>query len=158
MNHQYEQEIQRCTQMIQTSQPTNDIVANIISQQFNDRLGTTITINYDDNDSRAGQNDKLETSFTTSSIQHPYPPINQTGLVEDHDRPYADYGHFNRETIAQECQFNLQVPTMTTITMMNKHHSIRMNTKSFAITSWTNVSKDSMVNEIKREFGIENIQ
>jgi hypothetical protein len=26
---------------------------------------------------------------------HPYPPINQTGLVVDHDRPYADYGHLS---------------------------------------------------------------
>jgi hypothetical protein len=26
---------------------------------------------------------------------HPYPPINQTGQVAEHDRPYADYGHLS---------------------------------------------------------------
>ncbi|CAF3855559.1 unnamed protein product, partial [Rotaria sp. Silwood1] len=89
--------------------------------------------------------------------QHPYPPVNQTGLVQDHDRPYADYGHLNRQTIAQECQFNLQVPTTTTTATLNKP-SIRLNAKSFAITSWTNVSKELVMNKIKEEFGIENIQ
>ncbi|CAF5001755.1 unnamed protein product, partial [Rotaria sp. Silwood1] len=62
-----------------------------------------------------------------------------------------------RQTIAQECQFNLQVPTTTTTATLNKP-SIRLNAKSFAITSWTNVSKELVMNKIKEEFGIENIQ
>jgi hypothetical protein len=36
--------------------------------------------------------DREEASNAVNSTR-PYPPINQTGVVEDHDRPYADYGH-----------------------------------------------------------------
>ena len=35
---------------------------------------------------------------------------------------------------------------------------MRLNAKSFAITAWTNVPKESVMNYIKHEFGIENIQ
>ncbi|CAF1473974.1 unnamed protein product [Rotaria sordida] len=35
---------------------------------------------------------------------------------------------------------------------------MRLNRKSLAIISWTNVSKDAVMNRIKREFSLENIQ
>ena len=128
----------------------------MISQQFNHIIGGATPIDHTgDNNQTTNQ---LAISSTNTTMQHSqaaYPPVNQTGPVKDHDRPYADYGHLNRQTIAEECRFNLQVPT-TTMTMDKQ--SIRLNAKSFAITSWTNVSKDDVMNEIKRQFGIENIQ
>jgi hypothetical protein len=147
--HQYEQEIQQLSQLIRTTQPSNDHIANIIIQQLNDILQTTTT--------------------TSTPVQHCYPPINQIGPIKDHDRPYADYGHLNRQIIAQECQFNLQsqpsppvhlsIPSSPSLlNQQEQRQSIRLNAKSFAITAWTNVSKESVMNEIKHEFGIENIQ
>jgi hypothetical protein len=135
--HQCEQEIQQLTQLIRATQPTNDHMVNIIMQQLNDIIQTITT--------------------TTTPVQHPYPPINQIGPIKDHDRPYADYGHLNRQLIAQECQFNLQTLSSVTFSPLNQRQSIRLQAKSFAITAWTNVSKESVMNEIKHEFGIENI-
>ena len=36
--------------------------------------------------------DRKESSNTSIST-HPYPPINRTGPISDHDRPYVEYGH-----------------------------------------------------------------
>ncbi|CAF3539195.1 unnamed protein product, partial [Rotaria sp. Silwood2] len=93
-------------------------------------------------------------SHTTES--HRTLPLIQSGIVADHHRPYAEYGHLDRETIAKECKFNLQVPSSSSSSINTR--SFRMNTKSFAITSWTNVSKELVLDEIKRKFNIENIQ
>ena len=82
-------------------------------------------------------------------------PLRQAGTVADRDRPYADYGHLDRLTLAQEFQFNLQPPATTTT---NPTPSIRLNAKSFAITAWTDISKDLVMNAVKAEFGIENIR
>ncbi|CAF4781223.1 unnamed protein product [Rotaria sp. Silwood1] len=157
LDQQREQEIQRLTQVIRTDQPKDgNVAANIIMQQLNDILETTRpTINCDNNDPMVPN--QLETSSIISTVsQHPYPPVNQTGLVHDHDLPYADYGHLSRQTIAEECHFNLQVPTGTG-TATNKP-TVRLEAKSFAITTFTNVSKELVMNKIKEEFGIENIQ
>jgi len=91
--------------------------------------------------------------MTTMIDTHAYPPINQTGTVADRDRPYADYGHLDRQTLAREFKFNLQPPSSN-----QQQQQLRLHTKSFAITSWTNVSKELVMNAIKDEFGIENIQ
>jgi len=138
------QEIQQLSQVIVDNQPMDDNIAKNIMQQLQDILDTTKNMN-DDN--------QVQSELQISSIistEHPYPPINQTGIVDDHDRPYADYGHLDRQTIAQECQFNLQP--------LSHQQTIRLHAKSFAITSWTNVSKEIVIQKIKDEFGIENIQ
>lgn len=49
---------------------------------------------------------------TTAGTVYVHVPLNQTGTVADRDRLYADYGHLDRQTLAQEFQFNLQ----------NRHH------------------------------------
>lgn len=93
-----------------------------------------------------------------SHIDEHHPPSVdiQSGVIAHHHRPYASYGHLNRATIAQECQFDLQRPSTTTYEANNKH--LRLNAKSFAITAWTDVSKDLVFEHIKKEFGTENIQ
>jgi hypothetical protein len=160
LNNQREHEIQHLSQLIRANQPKDDYLANIIMQQLDDDDDDDIlesTMN-NDNDNNNQTQSRLQTSsiIVTTTQHHPYPPVNQTGPVEDHDRPYADYGHLNRQTIAQECQFNLQ-PSSTS-TSHQQQQSIRLHAKSFAITSWTNVSKDLVMSQIKDEFGIENIQ
>ncbi|CAF4786174.1 unnamed protein product [Rotaria sp. Silwood1] len=157
LNQQCEQEIQRLTQVIRSSQPEDgNETASIIMQQLNDLLATKQTAIINDNENPISQHPIGTYATTSTMIQHPYPPVNQTGLVQDHDRPYADYGHLNRQTIAEECHFNLQVPTRTTTTTNTP--TIRLEAKSFAITTFTNVSKELVMNKIKEEFGIENIQ
>ncbi|CAF1581087.1 unnamed protein product [Adineta ricciae] len=94
------------------------------------------------------------TTTTTTGTRRPYPPMNQTGLIDDHDRPHADYGHLNRQTIAQEFHFNLVSPSAT----VDVRKRFRLNTKSLAITSWTNVAKERVMDHIKEELDVENIQ
>ncbi|CAF1502449.1 unnamed protein product, partial [Adineta steineri] len=79
--------------------------------------------------------------------------VDQLGIVtrtttDDHLNLY--YGHLNRQELAQQFHFNLQ-PTPTQI-------NDRFNAKSFAITSWTEVSKDLVIDYIKNDFDIDNIQ
>ena len=131
-------EVLHLTQSVLSQHPKNDATAHFIMNQLNllvDREEETTVLS----------------SIATDATEHPYPPMNQTGTVADHDRPYADYGHLNRETIAEECQFNLERPLLT-------QRSIRLNAKSFSITSWTEVSKEIVFDQIKQEFGIQNIQ
>ena len=135
-------ELEYLSQLIDRDRPTS---ANEIADILLELIGN---VSKPTASTRVKTDEGSQTSFDTVS----YPPINQTGPIADHDRPYADYGHLDRQTIAREFQFNLQPPATTHET------SIRLNAKSFAITSWTNVSKELVMNEIKDEFGIEKIQ
>jgi hypothetical protein len=168
LNLQRQHEIQQLTQLIRTTQPTNtDSIANIIMQQLNNNrlettTTTTTTIN-NNNNTQHTEDDQLKQSSILSTAEaaaaaapsttaYPYPPMNQTGSTTPHDRPYADYSHLDRQTIANEFHFNLEQPPI------NRRQTLRLHAKSFAITSWTNVSKDIVMNEIKRQFGIDKIQ
>lgn len=160
------QEMQQLTQSIQHNQPKDDIIASIILQQLNDALqsktltdGTNVTVE-ESPISPSSPPTATTTTITTaatpsaiSSMSLPYPPTNQTGPIADHDRPYADYGHLDRSTIAQECDFHLE-----RISSSSHEQPIRLHAKSFAITSWTNVSKELVMEKIKQEFDIRNIQ
>ena len=137
-------EIQELSQILLAEQPPNDDTAQFILGQLNIALDRTNTIAPSATTAVRTQQQQQPQQ------QRPYPPINQTGLVDDHDRPYADYGHLDRQTLAQECQFDLQLPT--------NQPAIRLNAKSFAITAWTDVSKEEVMMRIKEEFDITNIQ
>jgi hypothetical protein len=79
----------------------DDSVANIIIQQLNDILETTIN-----------NDDDVQSEFETSSIvseTHPYPPTNQTGPIAAHDRPYADYGQLGKCILNVPCSYFLLV-------------------------------------------------
>ncbi|CAF3254966.1 unnamed protein product [Rotaria socialis] len=98
-------------------------------------------------------------NFGRSSLHtnelHPSSILIQSGVVASRHRPSTAYSHLDRASIARECQFNLELaPSTTTAT----HKRIRLHAKSFAITAWTDVSKDVVLDHIKREFRIENIQ
>ena len=144
-------ELQRLSQEIQNEQPTNDPMANGLVQQLNEII-EVIEEPVNDNE----HNNESEMSSTTAKT-YPYPPVNQHGLIADHDRPYADYGHLgmflsNRQYL-DSCRFSICVDTQTiarefefdfncTAPEQNGSSckSIRMASKSWAITSWTNVS------------------
>ena len=142
------QELQTLYRFVQNSQPTNDDITSVIIQQLNDVVDAVTD--------HVNQDEISREDPTTSSIQTitslPYPPANQIGLVADHDRPYADYGHLDRPTIAKICKFNLQRPTSMPLSQ------IRLQRKSMAIIAWTNVSTEVIMTFIKREFPLEQIQ
>jgi hypothetical protein len=101
LNNERVQEVQCLNQVVRDYQPVDDSVANIIMQQLNDILETTIN-----------NDDDVQSEFETSSIvseTHPYPPTNQTGPIAAHDRPYADYGHLGKYMLNVWCSYFLLV-------------------------------------------------
>lgn len=135
-------EMEQLSQIIHRDRPTNiNEIVDILLQLIGNIPESTAVVSTDE---------PLKT--TTADNVYVYPPLNQTGTVADHDRPYADYGHLDRPTIAREFQFNLQQPSSSI------QRQLRLHAKSFAITSWTDVSKELVMDAIKDEFSIENIQ
>ena len=134
--------LQQLSQQILTQQPNNDTTVRDFLSQWNFApVPKNTTTNAAAPSIHSDHSDQ----------QQQYPPLVQSGIVAEHHRPYAAYGHLDRATIAKEFQFNLERPSMA-------QRSIRLNAKSFAITSWTDVSKDIVMNHIKSEFGLGNIQ
>ena len=175
-----QEEIRQLSQTLIKEQPKNDPMAEVLLQEINSIMNndtqskvdfaindnkqpmvpTPITAaaaiipTFDDeNDDDDDDNQNEGSPFIIQSSS--YPPINRTGRISDHDRPYAEYGHLDRQTLAQELQFNLQ-PTTDNTTGTSQPD--RFNAKSFAITAWTDVSKETIMDEIKRQFGIAKIQ
>lgn len=81
-----------------------------------------------------------------------YPPVNQTGPVGDHDRPFAEFGHLDRESLARQYNFNLQQP------ISGQSTPARFHAKSFAIVAYTRVPKEDVMANITNQFGIDNLQ
>ena len=151
VNEERTAEIQQLSQIMIAEQPTDDEMAQFILAELNlalDRPNIITSLATNTANTQQQQSQLVASNLATQ--QRPYPPVNQTGLVADHDRPYADYGHLDRQTLAREAQFDLQLPS--------NEQAIRLNTKSFAITAWSNVSKELVLDEIKRRFGIRSIQ
>lgn len=78
--------------IIHMEKPMNDPIADALVECLDqiDEVHDGIDDNVTENES------ECDSIIITSS--HPYPPINRTGQVADHDRPFADYGHLGRYT------------------------------------------------------------
>ncbi|CAF1383390.1 unnamed protein product [Rotaria sordida] len=90
-----------------TERPLDDEVSDAIMQQLEDVIAMTtediLVINDDEDnntdeqEARATESQRSIAATTASSTMmiatQPYPPLTQVGIVVDHDRPYADYGH-----------------------------------------------------------------
>ena len=137
-------EMEQLSQIIHRDRPTDDTM-NILLELIGNVPESTAFVTTDES---------LQTTTTTTNMDnvYVYPPLHQTGTVADRDRAYTDYGHLDRPTIAHEFQFNLQQPSPS------NQPQLRLHAKSFAITAWTDISKESVMDAIKHEFGIENIQ
>ncbi|CAF4079530.1 unnamed protein product [Adineta steineri] len=165
LNETNANDIEHLTQLIIREKPKehNEVADALMDllQLVNDPTTTTTasSMMIDTNDENIDQTSEMIISSTSSD--HPYPPINQTGIVTEHDRPYADYGHLNIEALTEECQFNVDIYEESNMNSTKQQSSVgkkRLSTKTFAITAWTNISKDIVMAEIKRKFGVENIQ
>ena len=150
LNQYRQEELEHLNKIILSEQPKNDTTVQFILNQLN------LPSNPPHNTTVATSSPSSMTIHTAQQQQHSsHVPLIQSGVTDHHHRPY---GHLDRTTIAQECQFNLQRPTTTTTT--ETHKQKRLNAKSFAITSWAtaDVSKEVVLDHIKKEFGIDNIQ
>ena len=128
------EEMQELSQFLLVEQPINDETAQFIIQNLNLALDRTKAIAAPTTNTISVQQQQPSASAAIlPTQQRPYPPMHQAGLVEDHDRPYAEYGHLDRQTLVQEGQFDLQLPL--------NQQPIRLHAKSFAITAWTDTSK-----------------
>ena len=112
-----------------------------------------IKIENDNNQSSDKSHTFASSSLPTTETVHVYPPVYETGRIADHDRPYAKYHYFNRATIAELCQFNLQPPTPS-----SDEPPFRLHRKAFAILLWTDVSKHAVMKHIKQQFAVRKIQ
>ncbi|CAF1508106.1 unnamed protein product [Adineta steineri] len=132
-DEELERDLQNLSQVIQTNQPMNDNLASDMIDQLSQVL-------------------RVPTTFTNrmTTVGDNNDQANSPSHLTEHDIPMIYYGHLNRQNIAEEFQFNLQpTPTLS---------NDRFNAKSFAITSWTDVSKDLVMQYIKRDFGLGKIQ
>ncbi|CAF1440991.1 unnamed protein product [Adineta steineri] len=113
LNETNANDIEYLTQLIIREKPKEhnkvaDALMDLL-QLVNSPIVTTTasSMMIDTNDSNIDQTSEMIISSTSSD--HPYPPINQTGIVTEHDRPYADYGHLNIEAVTEEWQFNVDI-------------------------------------------------
>jgi hypothetical protein len=91
------QEIRQLSQVVHSTQPViDDDQAQAILQQLSMAIQTIDSMVDNDNDDEDG-NDNIGNGnvmhATTMTSARPYPPVDQQGLVDDHDRPHAEYGH-----------------------------------------------------------------
>ena len=91
---------------------------------------------------------------------HPYPPISMNGMVSEHDRPYAEYGHLSiikaeinislnlsflgLSTIAKTHKFDLQ-GSNTIKKRRDKSIRILFSSSSFAFLAKTNIPSKTRV-------------
>ncbi|CAF5089870.1 unnamed protein product, partial [Rotaria sp. Silwood1] len=88
-------EIERLTQLIIRERPAdhNEVADTLLYMigLVNNPTTTSSMIDVDDMNT-----DNHQTTSSLSKViisTQPYIPLNQTGIVAEHDRPYADYGH-----------------------------------------------------------------
>ncbi|CAF1108919.1 unnamed protein product [Rotaria magnacalcarata] len=89
------------------------------------------------------------------SHSRPYPPIHRSGIIHDHDRPFAEYGHLDALTLSQQNNFDLNGIENDHRRRLNKK---RMQGKTWAITCWSDVPKHIVLDDICRQFNDERLQ
>ena len=148
LNQERENEIEQLAQNTISQEPNDDETAQLITEELNLRRRNTERITTTNEYDRNPEEDAYPSSMISI---HSYPPTNQTGIIQDHDRPFAEYGHVDRQAIVEQCRFNLQ-PTS------DQQSRPRYHAKSFAIASSTNVPKEVVMANVQDQFGVERIQ
>ena len=144
-----EREIQELARNTITGRHSDDDMAQLIINELDLRAASIDAI--ENRDVNEAADHEQEATSPVISTQHSYPPINQTGQIRDHDRPFAKYGHLARQTIAEQCDFNLKPHP-------RQPPPKRYRGKFFAVVSSTHVPKEDFMAHIKDQFGIYKIQ
>ena len=76
--------------IIHMEKPVNDPIADVLIE-YMDQTNEL----HDETDDNATENESESDSIIITSA-HSYPPINRTGQIADHDRPFTDYRHLGR--------------------------------------------------------------
>ncbi|CAF1385823.1 unnamed protein product [Rotaria sordida] len=79
----------------------------------------------------------------------PYPPTSMVGFVEEHYRPYALYGHLNRNALAEQFSFDLH-GLKTRKRRQEKKRRLAAN--MYNIMCRTSSSKNTIMKEIEERF------
>lgn len=77
-----ENELSRLAEYMVSEAPDYSLITDLILES----LGLAVPLRQDSPSSSTDQRASL-------IVKHPYPPIYRRGVVMDHDRPYADFGH-----------------------------------------------------------------
>ena len=141
-----EKEAQQFYKTILGTRPMNDTLADLLLEGLH-----LIKPQVTDNEKRRSHIEPHKPSTMIST--HPYPPIYRMGLVSEHDRPYADYGHMDRPTIAKAFRFKLPSSVSD-----DQQHRLQLYVKALALLVVTTASKQEMVKLIRKEFGSGHIQ
>jgi hypothetical protein len=80
-----EDELSRLSEYMVSEAPDYSLITDLILES----LGLAVPLLRQDSPSSSTDQ---RASFT---VKHPYPPIYRRGVVLDHDRPYADFGHLS---------------------------------------------------------------
>ena len=144
-----EREIQELDGKTITRRRFDDDMAQLIINELDLRAASIDAIENRNVDEAADL--EQEATSPMISTQRSYPPINQTGRIRNHDRPFAKYGHLARQTIAEQRDFNLNPQP-------KQPPSKRYHAKFFAVVSSTHVPKENFMTHIKDQFGIHKIQ
>ena len=149
-----ETELQELSQNTQRDKPHDDEIAQIIVDEIIlglENAATTTNRALDMVDDHAADDDHEQEIISSMRSVRSYPPVHQTGAIDNHDRPFAEYGHLDRQAIAAKCGFNLQLP-------LDQPPVTRLHAKSFAILACTPVSKDVVMDHLKNYFDLNFIQ
>ncbi|CAF1650972.1 unnamed protein product, partial [Rotaria sordida] len=106
LNKARDEEMQQLSQFITDQKPIDDEVAQVMISQLDltlNQMKARTLINVNDNNKDQQQILTSPSIITVITTQHSYPPMNQTGQIKDHDRPYAKYEEFGIENIQYIC-------------------------------------------------------
>ncbi|CAF3159746.1 unnamed protein product [Rotaria sp. Silwood2] len=146
--------------IVTSTQQYNDVDSTYVSDEDQPIISQAIIARLDyalKSTKFANNSEAMETYSNPNISNHhrPYPPVERTGMVHDHDRPFAEYGHLDAASISQEDNFDWNGIDNEHRRETNKK---RMQCKAWAITCWSDVSKQTILEEIRRQFRDERLQ
>ncbi|CAF1049345.1 unnamed protein product [Rotaria sordida] len=135
-------------------------------EAMNGNIDNCNTSFYSDNDLLLISSSQTSSDMVTSA---PYPPVHRYGRVSDHDRPYLQYEHIDRATMVKLCRLKIQPPphpppppspspSLSSTSSNVQRKNFRFSRRVFAIVSYTELTKERLMNFLKEEFPIDNIQ
>ncbi|CAF1612778.1 unnamed protein product [Adineta ricciae] len=81
--------------------------------------------------------------------------ISKNARITEHDRPHSEYGHMSIEDIAHVFKFDLEGKQTN---KKRKESNCRMRTQTFSILCHTEMSKNDLMNFIKKEFSMKKLR
>ncbi|CAM2727414.1 unnamed protein product [Rotaria socialis] len=128
------------------SVPLNNPSESVATSEHTD---STMEINSGATDHRthhvAAVNNNIQCSTTVQGQNDlwskPYPPIDRTGYVDDHDRPFFLYDKLDATEIAKKKKFSLPESYEAWVKGKKGSNKLQLNVRKLAISGFSNVSR-----------------